>query len=362
MNTKLSFLHNRVTALGLLGLLAACGDAGTDELGARELSPGEPPLVEILRPADGEVFSVGRDIPLDCDVQAADPDASVTIDWSGYPGGSGPAVFLSDHASSSTADLEPGVHQIVCTASHGDLQNNDLVTITVTNDAPVVTIVNPDHEGDLAFFASQDIAYDGSVVDADLNADLADLHWEVRSTSGGPVLHSGEGQQGTIPAGTLEPGEYQLMAYILDELGEPGSAWLIFDVVPSIGNHPPVISDPRVAATPIDPNDVPPTAYYVEQCLVDINGDGYHDGDDQCQRLTISATVNDDHDPREDLIYEWTVLEGDTVIDTFTTPSSVTQLDFAPSNFGYALRLVAEDTMGAVSRPHWFRFFVVTLN
>jgi hypothetical protein len=349
MNSKLSFFVSRVCALGVLVFTAACGDH----------TAGLPPTVEILRPIDGEVFSIGRDIPLDCDVQAVDEAAELVIDWSAFPNGAGPAIFLSDSASASTRDLGVGEHQIVCTASEGDYQNNDLVTITVTNDAPVVTIVNPDPDGELTFFAGEAIAYVGSVFDADLNADLEDLQWELISTSGGPALRTDEGERGTIAAATLEPGEYQLTAYVRDALGEVGTTWITFQVLPDPEDLPPSIETGSVVATPIDGNDNPPVSYFVEQCLVDITGDGYHDGDDLCQRLTFNAVVTDDHDAPEELTYTWTVREDDVVIDTFTTPASVTQLDFEPGQ--YELELVATDTAGNDSAPYTFPFIVTTL-
>lgn len=348
MGSRISFIISRLFGVGSLVFAAACGDPG----------PGEPPLVEILRPRDGDVFSIGRDIPLDCDVQAAD-DATVTIDWSAFPGGAGPGIFLSDRESASTRDLGVGVHQIVCTASDGELENNDLVTITVTNTPPIVAIVNPDPEGALTFFAGETIAYVGSVFDADLNAELADLQWDLLSTSGGPTLLTDDGQRGVIPAGALEPGEYQLRAYIRDALGEVDSTWIIFDVLADPEDRPPSIVDGIVAAFPPDSSDNPPVSYFVEQCLVDTNGDGYHDREDVCQRLTFNAVVIDDHDAPEELTYNWTLRKDGVAIDTFTTPASVAQLDLEPGQ--YELQLVATDTAGHDSAPYFFPFIVSTL-
>jgi hypothetical protein len=349
MNSKLTFFSKRISGLGLLGLLSACGDT----------TAGLPPTVEILRPTEGEVFSIGREIPLDCYVQAADEEAEVSVDWSSFPGGAGPRVFLSDDASTSTTELGVGTHQLVCTASVDERQNNDLVTITVTNDAPVVTIVNPDPDRELTFFAGEAIAYVGSVFDADFNADLEDLQWELISTSGGPALHDDEGQRGTISGGTLEPGEYQLTAYVRDALDEVGSTWVTFQVLPDPEDLPPSIVDGSVAAFPVDPSDNPPVSYYVEQCLVDINGDGFHDGDDHCQRLTFNAVVADDHDTPEEMTYAWTVREDNVVVDTFTSELSVTQLDLPVGQ--YEVELVVTDTAGNDSVPYAFPFFVTTL-
>jgi len=47
------------------------------------------------------------------------------------------------------------------------------------------------------------------------------------------------------------------------------------------------------------------------------------------------------------------------VIDTFTTPASVTQLDFEPGQ--YEIQLVATDTSGNDSVPYAFPFIVTTL-
>jgi hypothetical protein len=355
MDSQLSFLNSRVFVLGVLALAGACGDPGEADLPATH---GLPPTVEILRPIDGEVFSIGRDIPLDCVAEAADGEAEVTYDWSAFPG-RGPSIPLSNEPSTSTRDLGVGVHQIVCTASDGEFDNNALVTITVTNSAPIVTIVNPDPDGDLTFFSAETIAYVGSVFDGDFNADLDDLQWQVDSLSGGPTRHTGEGQRGTIPAGTLEPGEYQLMAYVRDDLSEVGSTWITFTVLPDPEDLPPSIVDGIVAATPVDGNDNPPVSYFVEQCLVDINGDGYHDGRDVCQHLTFNAIVTDDHDAPEDLTYTWTLREDGAVIDTFTTPASATELDLEPGH--YELELVATDTAHQDSAPYFFPFIVDTL-
>ena len=114
-----------------------------------------------------------------------------------------------------------------------------------------------------------------------------------------------------------------------------------------------------MAAVPLDPNDNPPVSYFIEQCLVDINGDGYHSGEDRCQRLTFNAVVEDDHDTPEELTYTWTLREDDAVVDTFTTPASVTQLDLAPGR--YELELVATDTAPNDSAPYFFHFIVQDL-
>lgn len=348
MSSNLTFLVSRLLAVGSILVAAACGDPGA----------GLPPRVDILRPSDGEVFSLGRHIPLDCDVESADGSA-VTVDWSAFPGGAGPRVSLSDSAYVSTHDLGVGIHQIACVGSDGELENTDLVTITVTNEAPVVRIVNPDPDGALTFFAGETIAYVGSVFDANQNAELRDLQWDLLSTSGGPTLLTDEGQRGTIPAGTLEPGEYQLRAWVRDALGEVDSTWIIFEVLPDPEDLPPSIVDGIVAAFPMDQNDNAPVSYFIEQCLVDINGDGYHDGHDRCQRLTFNALVDDDHDAPEELTYTWTLRKGDAIVDTFTTPASVVQLDFEPGN--YELALVATDTVPNDSAPYFFPFIVEDL-
>lgn len=339
----------KLLALGLLGLAACSGES----------SSGLPPTVEILRPVDGDAFSVGREIPLNCVARSADEGGSVSIEWTAFPGGRGPAVFLSDEADDSTGALSVGVHQIACTATEGDLQNNDLVTITITNEAPTVTIVNPDPTGALEFFESEAIAFVGSVFDPDLNAHLEDLRWDLTAISGGFSMEIPTGARGSIEGGTLTPGEYQLMAYVFDELGEVASTWIIFEVLADPIDAPPVIVDGIVAASPIDSNDNPPASYFVEQCLVDINGDGFHDGSDLCQRLTINATVTDDHDAPEDLVYTWTVRKDGGPFDMFTTPTSVTTLDLEPGQ--YRVQLVATDTAGNDSRPFNFVFTIATL-
>lgn len=330
-----------------------------------------------LRGGGGLRLDTGETLPLDANVLAVMPpntkhaiecgsevEHETGVENQGAEGPlcdftAGPRIFLSDSASASTRDLGVGVHQIVCTASDGGLDNNDLVTITVTNDAPIVTIVNPDPDGALTFFTGEAIAYVGSVFDADFNAELEDLQWDLLSTSGGPTLLTDEGQRGTIPAGTLEPGEYQLRAYVRDALREVGTTWITFEVLADPEDLPPSIVDGIVAATPIDSNDIPPVSYFVEQCLVDINADGYHDGHDLCQRLAFNAVVTDDHDAPEDLTYTWTVREDGVVVDTFTTPASVTQLDLEPGH--YEVELVATDTVGNDSAPYAFPFIVETL-
>ena len=348
MANQICFFISRLFAVGSLVFAAACGDP----------DGGLPPRVEILRPGDGDVYSIGREIPLDCDVQASD-DATVSMDWSAFPGGAGPRVFLSNSAHAATSDLGIGIHQIVCTASDGELENSDLVTITVTNTAPVVTIVNPDPEGVLTFFAGETIAYVGSVFDADLNADLTDLQWDLLSTSGGPTLLTDEGQRGAIPAGTLEPGEYQLRAYARDALGEVDSTWIIFEVLPDPEDQPPSIVDGIIVAFPTDPSDNPPVAYYVDQCLVDINGDGYHDGEDRCQRLTFHAVVIDDHDAPEELAYDWTMRTDDVVVGPITLGPYV-QVDLEVGQ--YEVELVVTDTADNESKPYRFPFIITTLN
>ena len=310
--------------------------------------------MEILRPSDGDVFSIGRHIPLDCDVETAD-GSPATVDWSAFPG-SGYRIFLSDSAHASTSDLGVGVHQIACTAFVGELQSNDLVTITVTNAAPLVRMLNPDPDGALTFFAGETIPYVGAVFDADGNAELGDLQWDLLSTSGGPTLLTDEGQRGAIPAGTLEPGEYQLRVHVRDALGEVGVTWVMFDVLPDPEDLPPSILDGVVAAYPLDQNDLPPVSYFIEQCLVDINGDGYHNGQDLCQRLTFNAIVEDDHDAPEELSYTWVLRRNDAVVDTFSTPASVIQIDLAAGR--YELELVATDTAPNDSAPYFFPFIV----
>jgi len=349
MRTRNPMNRFNLLALGLLGLTACGGDA----------SSGLPPTVEILRPVDGEVFSVGQEIPLNCVAESADEAGSVSLEWTAYPGGAGPAVFLSDEAHDSTGALSIGIHQIACTATEGELQNNDLVTITITNEAPTVTIVNPDPAGSLEFFEGETIAFNGSVFDPDLNAHLEDLQWDLTGISAGFSTDIATGAGGSIEGGTLAPGQYQLMAYVLDELGEVASTWIIFDVLADPVDARPVIIDAIVAASPLDSNDNPPVSYFVEQCLVDINGDGYHDGSDQCQRLTFNATVTDDHDAPEDLVYTWSVHKNGAPLDELTTPTSVTTLDLEPGR--YEIQLIATDTARNDSHPFNFVFHVTEL-
>lgn len=349
MNRLSSSFSIRASLAALLLFSTACGD---------EVVAG-PPRVEIIRPANGEVFSVGRSIPLNCEFETDDRSTGFDLEWMAVPGGSD-GNFLSNEADTVTDVLGVGEHQIICTVTQREIVTNAIVTVTVTNEAPVVNIVNPDSDGDLVFYSNETIAYSGTMFDPDFNASVDDLQWQVISTSGGPELHSSAGERGSIPAGTLEPDEYQLLLYIRDELGEVDSEWMFFDVVADPVDRRPEIREMVTTAIPEEDHlDTNQPAYFAEQCLVDINEDGVVDDADLCQRLAFDATVYDDHDPLDALTYTWTLFQSGVEIDSFTTPDASTQLDL-PDGY-YRLRLVVQDTVPQSSQPHYATFSVTSL-
>ncbi|MCB9481270.1 MAG: hypothetical protein H6680_05560 [Desulfobacteraceae bacterium] len=133
-----------------------------------------PPVVQILFPADGKQYDLGDSVTFTG--TATDPEDGVltetALSWSSSKNGalgSGPTVTISN--------LREGDHEIILTATDNDGEiAQDVISITVTNPAPQVTITSP---ADLAEYTANDtISFIGNGYDAqDGNLSGTMLQW-----------------------------------------------------------------------------------------------------------------------------------------------------------------------------------------
>jgi hypothetical protein len=205
----------------------------------------------------------------------------------------------------------------------------------------------------------------------DRNGNLSGVTWELRSIImvsphplGDPIplpfTHwTGSGVGETIPGGLLSPGTYDLIATASDTRGESASDAIEVIIEADPLDRRPSISNPTVTATPVDSNDRAPTFFWVDQCLVDVTGDGVVNHMDGCQRLRFGADVSDDHDALSALDYAWVISESGAVIDTRTTGSANLTLDLVPGT--YQVTLTVTDSGGNASIPYTWSFTVETL-
>ncbi len=141
-----------------------------DALAAVEqvLGNNAPPEIAITSPADGSSFPMGAST-VTLSATTTDPeDEAVSVSWdSDLDGPLGSGTFVQRN------DLSAGTHVITATATDpvGNSVSNS-VTITLTDEAPTVSIVAP-ADGD-SFFASQQIGLLGTSFDLNELGSLPD--------------------------------------------------------------------------------------------------------------------------------------------------------------------------------------------
>ena len=330
----------------------------------RALGDNAPPFVQIEDPTDGAVFALlAESVPLVCDVSDEEGMDDVSVSWSSNRDGS----VGARSPWTSVSRLSEGLHEITCTADDGDFRVSDTVTVEVLNEAPSIEIEQPLHRA--RYFASEPIPASARAVDR--NGNLSGVTWELRSvimvrptpfSDPIPLLFThwtGSGAGETIPGGLLSPGTYDLIATASDTRGESASDAIEVIIEPDPLDRRPSISNPTITATPVDSNDGPPIYFWVDQCLVDVTGDGVVNHQDDCQRLRFRADVFDDHDALSVLTYEWEISESGMVIDTRTTSSANLTLDLVPGT--YRVTLTVTDRGGNTSIPYTWSFRVATL-
>ncbi len=105
----------------------------------RALGDAAPPYVRILQPTGDRGFSFGgAAVPLNCDVDDPDGMDDVEVTWSSNVDG-----VVANRGFSSTTRLSEGEHTLTCTASDGTFAITRSVSISIGNDAPTVSITNP---------------------------------------------------------------------------------------------------------------------------------------------------------------------------------------------------------------------------
>lgn len=151
----------------MLGLLAACGSAGTepaadDAAGMEEMDggamngmeemddgemeemdhgdgtvqrvPNEGAVIKIISPADGETFDVSQQILVEVEVENFELGEAGNH-WHVYVDGTSWGMVMGANTDQPLTGLTPGEHEIsvfMSTETHEELEDGDSVTITVT--------------------------------------------------------------------------------------------------------------------------------------------------------------------------------------------------------------------------------------
>ena len=286
--------------------------------------------------------------------QPPGPDNAVEIALDQGQAGALDGDIGADSSFTSVTRLREGVHELTCTATDGRFTVSDTVLISVGNDAPTVVITLP---------TGLDPLYSGNAIGVhaqarDVNGNLDTVYWQVINSLGFPTGWTSTGEDTTIPRSQLAPGRYTLVATAYDTAGERAQDTMTIVIQENPANLGPSIDSLTVVATPADSFDSE-GSYWADQCAVDVTGDGRVDASDLCQRLRFTASVTDDHDPVSALTFEWKVYEGLVLVDTFTTSTPSTTIDFVPGDYKVELR--AFDTAGEPSERTPRSFVVTTL-
>ena len=173
------------------------------------------PTVSITAPTTGSSFSMNSAVTFTgAATDAEDDNATLTaaISWTSDLDGA-----IGTGGSFSTSTLSVGTHTITASVTDsGGLSNNAVITVTITNASPVVTISAP--ATGLTFGEGATITFTGSATDTeDNNATLtSNLSW---SSSQDGVI----GSSGSFSTTTLSPGLHTITASVTDSGGALGS-------------------------------------------------------------------------------------------------------------------------------------------
>ena len=106
----------------------------------RALGNNAPPFVQITQPNEGASFpAASTGVPLSCNLDDDGGTSGLSVSWSSDRDG----AIGAPSALTSTTMLSVGLHVIMCTASDGTFAVSDTVSITITNQAPTISIQQP---------------------------------------------------------------------------------------------------------------------------------------------------------------------------------------------------------------------------
>jgi len=300
---------------------------------------GAVPMADIRQPLDGQRFSLGSSVRLNCDVDDADGADDVTVSWSSNV--DGPIGALSSFTSYPR--LSEGVHEITCTVSDGRFSVSDTVEISVGNDAPIVEIITPVtgdelHAG-VAIWAHARVG--------DVNGNFDEVYWQIFNSADLPTGWTAEGSDVTIPHDHLGPGRYTLVATGYDTEGERTQDRLTLNVQPAFADNPPSVE--RLLVHPLTASELDTT----ESLFV---------GDlDEHRLVRITAYARDDHDPASALRYHWRIVGPDGVLEMeSSSPYLVHDFPYGSTE----VTVVVYDSRGPAdggSRPRSVTISVTTL-
>ena len=184
-----------------------------------------PPVVTISAPTDGSSFAAGTNITFTGSaIDAEEGDLSASLDWSSNLDGS-----FGTGASFGTTALSVGVHTITASVTDGSgLPGSDVITVTITNNPPTVSISAP-ADGS-TFAAGANITFTGTASDPE-DGDLTDnIDWSSN-------LDGSFGTGGSVSTTALSVGVHTITASVVDLNGSPGS-----DVITVTINSPPTVT------------------------------------------------------------------------------------------------------------------------
>jgi hypothetical protein len=286
----------------------------------------------------------------------------VEVTWSSNVDG-----VVANRGFSSTTRLSEGEHTLTCTASDGTFAITRSVSISIGNDAPTVSITNPNSDGVRRFYRGQSIALSANVFDLNGNEDLSSVRWtasqDAELTWGGTIPISywdGAGLNELIEARSLHAGVFTLTVSVLDDRGLRGVDTVTIEILedPPGADLPPSITGGSIVPVPADPFDAPPLSFWLDECSYDVNGDGRIDAADLCQRIRLSVSAEDDHDAPGDMTYLWTVQQG-AESGTTTLSNSSFEAHFEQGRF--TVSVIAVDSAGNESESYSWTFNVTTL-
>jgi hypothetical protein len=206
---------------------------GTDAV-TLTVTPNDAPEVAFVLPVDDSTFTLGAPISVEAtisDAEDAPGDLSLSL-----TSGDGPVDFDpdvdSDGTVTGTIELPEGTHTLTLTVTDtGGKYNNDVVTITVSTTAPVVTFVKP--EEDDTFAVDEVIAVEATVTDDDDAA--TDLTFTLESSADGDLgfMPDVDSDGNVLGSTTLSEGEHTLTLTATDPAGNTGSDVVRVTVDPS---------------------------------------------------------------------------------------------------------------------------------
>ncbi|HZX00520.1 MAG TPA: hypothetical protein VFF10_10690 [Trueperaceae bacterium] len=321
----------------IAGSSSAAGGA-TQDRGFLAIRTGSAVTVEITSPTEGASFPRGStNVPLEVEAFGAD-EVVWTSDLDGMIG-----------AGTTTAvnDLSYGSHVITATATAADGGTaSDSVSITITNDAPSVEIVEPSGAG--SYCVDENITFSATVTDLNevptftLSDD--DVEWRV---AGGAVIGLGKSRVHSFDAA----GGYNVVVRATDSQGAFDEDSVNLSVEDCPENQPPTVSITLPAAD-TDTDDP------------DFEFDGFDDGREQWFKdVDLAGVANDPEDGAlAGASLAWITDRSDLQTAALGTGTSLTVRLYADSCTGewHQVSLTATDSDGA-ARTVVRRIFIWTL-